>query len=90
MQTLAHYLVRWKGPLHPLVVPGTDPTLSPLESLGEYTANETTWVVNLASGTYIVLTLKDALGDLAQTAPVTVEPGTSTCLSVSLMGPSGF
>ncbi|KAH7926305.1 hypothetical protein BV22DRAFT_1033021 [Leucogyrophana mollusca] len=74
-------LLTWSGGKSPYfltVNPGGDPSSPALECLGEQTGTSYTWTVNIASGTSVGLELRDSTGDVAYSAPFTIQPGTST------------
>ncbi|KAI6108891.1 hypothetical protein EDD16DRAFT_1711696 [Pisolithus croceorrhizus] len=61
-----------------------DPTGTAIESLGQQNSTSVTWVCNIASGTSLGLTLRDNTGATVQSAPFTVNPGSSTsCLNTT-------
>ncbi|KAI6108062.1 hypothetical protein F5141DRAFT_1064318 [Pisolithus sp. B1] len=60
-----------------------------LENLGDFTSLETTWLVNLASGTQVVLSLEDASGNEAWSGTITVGASNDTsCLQSSSASPT--
>ncbi|KAL4074910.1 hypothetical protein V8B97DRAFT_1647819 [Scleroderma yunnanense] len=70
------------------ILPGADPTGTAIENLGQQNSTSLTWVCNIASGTSLGLTLRDSTGLVAQTAPFTVNPGSSTsCLNTTSLAP---
>ncbi|OAX39553.1 hypothetical protein K503DRAFT_716207, partial [Rhizopogon vinicolor AM-OR11-026] len=84
-------LLSWSGGTGD-ILPGGSPTSASLENLGQQNSTSVTWICNIASGTSIGLTLVDSTGLTAQTAPFTVNPGSSTSCtnSTSLSaGPTG-
>ncbi|KAG1886977.1 hypothetical protein F4604DRAFT_1225027 [Suillus subluteus] len=64
--------------LHRASYPGASPNGVALENLGEQNSTSVTWICNIASGTSLGLTLRDSTGLTAQSAPFTVNPGSST------------
>ncbi|OJA12420.1 hypothetical protein AZE42_03389 [Rhizopogon vesiculosus] len=95
-------LLSWSGGTAPyflvgnfltrFILPGGSPTSASLENLGQQNSTSVTWICNIASGTSLGLTLVDSTGLTAQTAPFTVNPGSSTSCtnSTSLSaGPTG-
>ncbi|GAA6048686.1 hypothetical protein JCM3770_002021 [Rhodotorula araucariae] len=82
------YLLTWGGgsaPYYVRVLPGGQLSGAPLATLDEQPTTDTsfTWTVNIPQGTSITLTLTDSTGATASTAPVTIQPGSTTCLGVS-------
>ncbi|GAA6008696.1 hypothetical protein JCM10207_001689 [Rhodosporidiobolus poonsookiae] len=81
------YQLTWSGgqaPYYVRVLPGGSLTGTPIETLLSATSETSyTWNVNLASGTYITLTVSDSAGVTAGSAPVTVALGDTGCLSSS-------
>ncbi|KAI6165809.1 hypothetical protein EDD17DRAFT_1553388 [Pisolithus thermaeus] len=80
-------LITWTGgtpPYYLSILPGADPTGTAIESLGQQNSTSVTWVCNIASGTSLGLTLRDNTGATVQSAPFTVNPGSSTsCLNTT-------
>ncbi|KDQ59239.1 hypothetical protein JAAARDRAFT_206173 [Jaapia argillacea MUCL 33604] len=78
-------LLSWTSgtpPYYLSILPGGQPSAAPLYQFPQQTGTSVTWVVNIASGTSIGLTLRDSTGTTAQSAPFTIIPGTSTsCLN---------
>lgn len=66
----------------PSILPGGQPSASPLEDLGQQTGTSVTWLVNIAAGTSLGLTLRDSTGAVAQSAPFSVL-ASSTFLTTS-------
>ncbi|KAH7884444.1 hypothetical protein F5I97DRAFT_1455536 [Phlebopus sp. FC_14] len=67
-----------------LVVPANDVCGEAIRDLGNQSSLSLTWLVNLASGTQVVLFLEDAFGDEAWSGTVTVGASNDTsCLSSS-------
>ncbi|KAA1467516.1 hypothetical protein DENSPDRAFT_832592 [Dentipellis sp. KUC8613] len=73
------------GPFFLSVLPGADPTGAALEDFGQVNSSPFTWqAVNFPQGTSLGLTLRDSQGNTVQSAPFTVNPGSSTsCLNAS-------
>ncbi|KAG2066652.1 hypothetical protein BDR04DRAFT_1106311 [Suillus decipiens] len=76
-------LLTWSGGISPYYLtvvhlPGATPNGVALENLGQQNGTSVTWICNIASGQSIGLTLRDSSGSIAQTAPFTVNPGSST------------
>lgn len=87
-------LLTWSGGTGPYtlsIVPGASPNGAAIENLGQQNTTSVTWVCNIAQGTSIGLALRDSTGAIAQSAPFTVNPGSSSCLnSTSIVaGPTG-
>jgi hypothetical protein len=80
-------LISWSGgtaPYYLSVLPGASPNGAAIESFPATNSTSLTWTVNIASGTSIGLTLRDTNGDVAQTAPFSINPGSSdTCLNTT-------
>ncbi|KAI0039854.1 hypothetical protein FA95DRAFT_1577323 [Auriscalpium vulgare] len=80
--------ITWSGGTPPYTVSlasGTDPNGPALQILATNTqATSFSWsAVNFASGTSLDLNVRDSTGTLQQTAPFTVNPGTTDCLNGS-------
>ncbi|KIK16124.1 hypothetical protein PISMIDRAFT_278092 [Pisolithus microcarpus 441] len=76
-------------PYNLIIVPADDVCGNSLESLGDFTSLETTWLVNLASGTQVVLSLEDASGNEAWSGAITVGASNDTsCLQSSSASPT--
>ncbi|KAG1842017.1 hypothetical protein DFJ58DRAFT_807074 [Suillus subalutaceus] len=74
-------LLAWSGgtaPYYLSILPGASPNGVALENLGQQNSTSVTWICNIASGTSLGLTLRDSTGLTAQSAPFTVNPGSST------------
>ncbi|KEI42194.1 uncharacterized protein L969DRAFT_91655 [Mixia osmundae IAM 14324] len=66
------------------VLPGADTSASPLETFPTQTAaGSYTWNVDLPSGTYISLALRDGTGALSYSAPVTIGGNASASSSAT-------
>ncbi|KAL8283947.1 hypothetical protein RQP46_005060 [Phenoliferia psychrophenolica] len=79
-------LLSWSGgtaPYYVTVIPGGEPSATPLESFAETSATSYTWTVDIASGTSITIALKDSTGALAYTAQSTIQAGTTTSCPAS-------
>ncbi|EGN99258.1 hypothetical protein SERLA73DRAFT_137520 [Serpula lacrymans var. lacrymans S7.3] len=77
-------LLQWSGgtgPYYLSILPGSSPGSAALEDLGQQSGTSVTWTCNIAAGTSIGLTLRDSTGATAQSAPFTVNPGSSSCLN---------
>ncbi|ESK91348.1 hypothetical protein Moror_2775 [Moniliophthora roreri MCA 2997] len=57
---------------------GNNPSGTPLKQFPQADGTSLTWTVDLSSGTSISLLLRDNAGATAQSAPVTIQAGTST------------
>ncbi|KAI5983359.1 hypothetical protein EDD15DRAFT_2179186 [Pisolithus albus] len=76
-------------PYNIAIVSADDVCGDPLENLGDFTSLETTWLVNLASGTQVVLSLEDASGNEAWSGTITVGASNDTsCLQSSSASPT--
>ncbi|KIL67593.1 hypothetical protein M378DRAFT_191606 [Amanita muscaria Koide BX008] len=86
-------LIQWSGGTAPYflsVLPGNSPSGQALESLGTFNGTSFSWKVNIAAGTSIDLTLRDSNGNLAQSAAVTINPGSDTsCVGQAVSGSAG-
>jgi len=88
-------LITWSGGVAPYflsILPGGSPTAAALEDLGQMNTTSVTWTCNIQAGVSLGLTLRDSSGAVAQSAPFTVNPGSSTsCLNVTSIvpGPTG-
>ncbi|KAG2110848.1 uncharacterized protein F5147DRAFT_687509 [Suillus discolor] len=74
-------LLQWSGgtaPYYLSILPGATPNGAAVENLGQQNSTSVTWVCNIQSGTSLGLTLRDSTGLTAQSAPFTVNPGSST------------
>ncbi|KAI6025720.1 hypothetical protein F5J12DRAFT_809975 [Pisolithus orientalis] len=80
-------LITWSGGTPPYflsILPGATPNGAALENLGQQNSTSVTWVANIAAGTSIGLTLRDNTGQVAQSAPFTINSGSSTsCLNTT-------
>ncbi|KAG6334410.1 hypothetical protein ID866_4679 [Astraeus odoratus] len=71
-------------PYNLIIVSADDVCGNALEDLGNFNDLSTTFLVNIASGTQVVLSLEDASGNEAWSGTVTVGPSNdSSCLSGS-------
>lgn len=76
-------------PYNLLIVSADDVCGDALENLGDFTTLETTWMVNLASGTQVALFLEDASGNEAWSGAITVGTSNDTsCLQSSSGSPT--
>lgn len=76
-------------PYNIAIVSADDVCGDPLENLGDFASLETTWLVNLASGTQVVLSLEDASGNEAWSGTITVGASNDTsCLQSSSASPT--
>ncbi|KAH7915611.1 hypothetical protein BJ138DRAFT_1097709 [Hygrophoropsis aurantiaca] len=87
-------LLQWSGgtaPYYLSILPGSAPTAAALEDLGQQNGTSVTWVANLPAGESIGLTLRDSTGATAQSAPFTINPGSTTCTNTTSLvpGPTG-
>jgi hypothetical protein len=84
-------LLSWSGGVSPYflsILPGGSPTAAALEDLGEMNTTSVTWTCNIQAGVSLGLTLRDSSGTVAQSAPFTVNPGSSTtCLNTTSIVP---
>ncbi|KAI5476627.1 hypothetical protein MNV49_007464 [Pseudohyphozyma bogoriensis] len=66
------------------VLPGGQTTAAALVTLPTQAAAGTyTWTVNIASGTAVTIAVKDATGTINYTSQLTIQAGSSSCLSSS-------
>ncbi|KIJ14338.1 hypothetical protein PAXINDRAFT_12987 [Paxillus involutus ATCC 200175] len=71
-----------------IILPGGSPTAAALENLGQQNGTSVTWTCNIQAGVSLGLTLRDSTGATAQSAPFTVNPGSSiTCLNTTSIVP---
>ncbi|KAL9714094.1 hypothetical protein Ac2012v2_002402 [Leucoagaricus gongylophorus] len=86
-------LLTWSGgQVRNSVLPGNDPTGQALVDFGQQNGTSVSWLVNQQANTALGLTLRDSIGQVAQSASFTVNPGSSSgCLSqtVSFSGGTG-
>ncbi|KDQ57156.1 hypothetical protein JAAARDRAFT_157271 [Jaapia argillacea MUCL 33604] len=69
------------GPYNLVVVPGSDPCGDVLADLGDHAGTSMTWLVNLAAGTSVELSLEDASGNEAWSGVITIGSSSdSSCL----------
>ncbi|KAG8738598.1 hypothetical protein FRC10_006669 [Ceratobasidium sp. 414] len=69
------------------IIPGGQPSATPLEDLGQQSASPFTWIANIAEGTSITFQIRDSTGAVAYSAPVTIQNGSdSSCIG---QNPSG-
>lgn len=77
--------ITWNGgnsPYNLIIVSADDVCGNALDDLGDFTTLSTTFTVNLASGTQVVLSLEDASGDEAWSGIITVGDSSDySCLS---------
>ncbi|KAF8135065.1 Endonuclease/exonuclease/phosphatase [Boletus edulis] len=66
--------LNWQGGTRD-ILPGATPNGIAIESFPQTNSTSYTWLVNIASGTSIGLTVRDNTGVAAQSAAVTVNPG---------------
>ncbi|KAF8739392.1 hypothetical protein AX14_009764 [Amanita brunnescens Koide BX004] len=67
------------------VLPGSQPGAQAIEAFPETNGTSISWTVNLAAGTQIGLSLRDSTGNVAQSAPFTINPGPdSSCVGKPL------
>ncbi|KIP05862.1 hypothetical protein PHLGIDRAFT_484103 [Phlebiopsis gigantea 11061_1 CR5-6] len=77
-------LITWEGGLAPyaLVIQVPDANGTPVQIFSGLRGHDFTWSTNLTAGTAFGLSLIDNKRDVAQSAPATVFPGTSSsCLN---------
>ncbi|KAG6908547.1 hypothetical protein DXG01_004180 [Tephrocybe rancida] len=60
------------------ILPGNQPGAQALHDFGQVSGNSLTWIVNIAAGTSIGLTLRDSTGNTAQSAAFAINAGTNT------------
>jgi hypothetical protein len=79
---------QWSGGVAPYfltLIPGGQPTASPIKQFAEQTGDSYTWTVDLGSGTSFTIALKDSTGTTAYSDIVTIMAGSSTsCLNNSV------
>ncbi|KIK82605.1 hypothetical protein PAXRUDRAFT_832173 [Paxillus rubicundulus Ve08.2h10] len=84
-------LISWSGgapPYYLSILPGGSPTAAALEDLGQQNSTSVTWICNIQAGVSLGLTLRDSTGLTAQSAPFTVNPGSSiACLNTTSLAP---
>lgn len=71
----------WTGgqaPYFVSIIPGGQPSATPLESFPQTSETTLTWTVDIPSGTSITVQIRDASGTLNYAQAVTVQAGTST------------
>ncbi|MER6384092.1 Ser-Thr-rich GPI-anchored membrane family protein [Streptomyces sp. NPDC001118] len=71
-------LITWSGgeaPYSLTILPGSQPGAAPLRDLGQQDGTSYTWTADLPAGTSVGLTLKDSTGQVAQSAPFTINDG---------------
>ncbi|KAF9459582.1 hypothetical protein BDZ94DRAFT_1324652 [Collybia nuda] len=77
-------LLTWSGgeaPYFLVVEPANKPNGPALRDLGTQTGTQFTWIVDIAAGTAISLSLRDSTGAILQSAPFTINSGPDTsCL----------
>ncbi|CAE6423901.1 unnamed protein product [Rhizoctonia solani] len=77
-------LITWNASHMPVwisVIPGGMPGAPPLKDMGKLNGTSMTWVVDMPSGTSITMQLRDAVGALAYSAPVTIQGSSnSSCI----------
>ncbi|EIN04805.1 hypothetical protein PUNSTDRAFT_92211 [Punctularia strigosozonata HHB-11173 SS5] len=66
------------------LLPGGQPSATPLESFDSTTSTSFTWTVNLPSGTSVTAQIKDSTGTIAYSDIFTIQSGSdSSCLTSS-------
>ncbi|EIM92023.1 uncharacterized protein STEHIDRAFT_164389 [Stereum hirsutum FP-91666 SS1] len=77
--------ITWSGGSEPFVAHitrGGTPKAAPLEYLGPQNGHSLTWTPNFAAGSSIAIVIKDANGNAAASAPMTVkESDDYSCLA---------
>ncbi|KAJ1307830.1 hypothetical protein OPQ81_001912 [Rhizoctonia solani] len=78
-------LISWTASNSPVflsLIPGGQPGAAPLKDFGKQSGTSMTWVVDIPAGTSITCQLRDALGVVAYSAPVTIQSGyESSCVN---------
>jgi len=86
-------LLTWTGGQAPYflsILPGGQPSATPIIDFGQQNSTSITWLVNIPSGTSVGLTLRDSTGALAQSAPFNILPSSdSGCLNETLSTSAG-
>ncbi|KAG8733327.1 hypothetical protein FRC10_000297 [Ceratobasidium sp. 414] len=71
------------------IIPGGQPSATPLEDLGQQSASPFTWNANIPAGTSITFQIRDSTGAVAYSAPVTIQASPdSSCLGQNPSGSS--
>ncbi|KAI5982684.1 hypothetical protein EDC04DRAFT_2874336 [Pisolithus marmoratus] len=82
----------WSGgqaPYYLSLVPGGQPTATPIEQFPNQNGTSYTWMVDLQAGTTFNIALKDSTGLTAYSDIITVQAGSSTsCVNTSIQGGS--
>ncbi|CAE7230512.1 unnamed protein product [Rhizoctonia solani] len=62
-------------------IPGGNPSAPPLKDLGQHNGTSLTWIVDLPKDTLTTFQLRDMMGAVAYTAPLTVQGSSdSSCV----------
>ncbi|CAE6466820.1 unnamed protein product [Rhizoctonia solani] len=63
------------------IIPGGMPGAPPLKDMGKLNGTSTTWIVDISKGTSITVQIRDSVGALAFSAPVTIQSSSnSSCI----------
>ncbi|KDN48655.1 hypothetical protein RSAG8_02642, partial [Rhizoctonia solani AG-8 WAC10335] len=77
-------LLTWTASNTPVwisVIPAGNPSAPPLMDLGKHSGTSMTWNVDIPSGNSISMQLRDSIGAVAYSAPLTVQSGSdSSCI----------
>ncbi|KAH6886358.1 hypothetical protein B0T10DRAFT_550117 [Thelonectria olida] len=65
------------------VTPGDQFGTPPLETIGPVVGTSYSWFVDISPGTLVSLTIRDALGDLAQSDSFTIAPAATTLITTT-------
>jgi len=72
------------APYYPTIIPGGDPSGTPLVQFNTTSSDSVTWMVNLAAGTQVTIAVTDSTGTENYSSVVTIQAGTSTsCVGAS-------
>ncbi|KAF9467053.1 hypothetical protein BDZ94DRAFT_1249514 [Collybia nuda] len=78
-------LLTWSGgeaPYFLVFLPGGHPDEPALVDFGQQTGTSLTWLVNLAAGINIGISIRDSNGEIANSASITIRSGSDTsCLN---------
>ncbi|KAJ6481658.1 hypothetical protein C8R45DRAFT_1002563 [Mycena sanguinolenta] len=85
--TCTPFLLQWQGGLAPWTLRVLQANNSEvLEDLGIFQVTAFNWNVDLAAGTSVQIELQDSLGAIALSNALTIEPGSTGCISISSTG----
>ncbi|KAF8233195.1 hypothetical protein L208DRAFT_1396109 [Tricholoma matsutake] len=84
VQNCVPILLTWSGgapPYYLFIIPANQPDTQPIVTFPPTSANSLTYLVNIPSGTNVVLSLRDSTGNTVSSAPFLIGGTVTTCSS---------